>query len=298
MCISPGMRICLLGICLVGLSQAETAFQNLTPNYDGSAVWFSSRLRMKGADQYAHPKIFRWDETKGIQLYEQKAASITTEIVGGWRSETAYNLFWISASADGATVAVNGLQDCNFGSVCAVRENFKSEIHRSGTGALNLDESASLSPNGRFAYLTSSLNLANPTNRRRLRDLQTGQEILFDGAPTRAFDSAQTPRLYRHQVANNGSVVAGVGSFPPSGAYLQYGVYLRSWPSGELRPIPTRLPVFEAMINDSGTRLVYWHPEGLGMYDIPAARETSLLSITPRFPYPQFDISNDGAVIA
>ena len=283
--VPPVMRICLLALCVGSLCQAETAFQYLTPNYDGSAVWFSSRLRMKGTDQYAHLKIFRWDDTNGVQLYEQKASLIPES--PGFESSNAYNLFSVSVSADGATVAVNGVLDCNFIG-CRFVETSRSEIRRGSAEILNLNEAASLSPNGRFAYLTSSINLGQPYNMDGLRDLASGQEVFFAGDDGLITFPSALP--YRHRVANDGTVTVAVDEQPPFGRNANY---LRSWPSGELRRLPADAGA--AMINDSATRLVYVGSGGLVAYDIPASRETLLAQGGGSF---LFDISNDGAVIA
>ena len=52
--------------------QAQPAFQNLAPNFDGAALYFSAALRLKGTDQYPHPKIFVWEAGTGVRLYAQQ----------------------------------------------------------------------------------------------------------------------------------------------------------------------------------------------------------------------------------
>ena len=268
------MRTTLLLLCLAALVRAEPAFQNLTSNFDGSGVWFSSPLRMKGTEQYAHPKIFQWDEKNGVRLYDQKPP--TVQVVLGRSSTTGYQLLSLSSSADGGTMAVTGEFDCVIGPSCIFSyELYRSEIRR-GAGSFEVGGSVSLSPNGRFAYRTSSISPLFSAYNDHLRDVTSGEDISINGL------AGVFP--YRHRVANDGTVVVTESRGPPA------PLYLRSWTSGELRQLPG-LPA-PVMINDAATRL-FSSNFGLVAYDIAAARMTSLNSTASAF-----DISNDGSVVA
>jgi hypothetical protein len=136
----------------------QPAFQNLAPTGDGSVVYFSSELRMKGTDQYpSQPKIFVWNQKSGVRLYEQKPPTITGVFPDG-ESATAYNLSLPSISSDGRTVAIAGLSDCNFGTPCAVDvHRYQAEIRVAGGAPLVIDGVPSVSANGRFVALGSSI---------------------------------------------------------------------------------------------------------------------------------------------
>ena len=274
------VRTCFLALVLMALGHAQPAFQNLTPNFDGSGVWFSSPLRMKDTAQYPHPKMFQWDEINGVRLYDQKPPTLVDVFAGSWGSTTAYNLFSVSASADGGTVAVNGLLDCHWGTPCEISvERHRTEVRRGGVEILKGNGAASLSPNGRFVYLTSSFLPPLAARADRMIDLASGQEVNLNGA------TATLP--YRHRVANDGAVVVTGSQSRP------VGLYLRSWPSGELSQLPPASS--QVMINASATRLAYAGSTGPVLYDIPTAREIVLASVPSPF---LFDISNDGSVAA
>src|SRR5579885_3251793 len=64
------MRVFLLSLFAAGSVLAQ--FQDLATPDDGSALYFSSALRLAGSDQYLHAKLFLMDPA-GIHLYAQQA---------------------------------------------------------------------------------------------------------------------------------------------------------------------------------------------------------------------------------
>src|SRR5262249_54961457 len=149
------LKLCLArcALALVSLQSrtafAQPAFRNLAPNADGSALWFSCPLRLKGTDQFAHPKIFVWEKATGVRLYEQKPPSITGVSPGPtWQSLTAYNLIAPLVSSDTQTIAITGLADCNIGLPCVDSvEKYQTEFHLPNGQSLAIRGPASLSPN-------------------------------------------------------------------------------------------------------------------------------------------------------
>ncbi|MGH9718600.1 MAG: hypothetical protein ACRD8O_00175, partial [Bryobacteraceae bacterium] len=237
----PRWSAALLAVAPV-IAWGQPAFQNLASNADGSVLWFSSSLRMKGGHQFAHPKILVWSAADGVRLYDQKPASIAFAGWGAssWSSATAYNLHLTSPSVDGRTVAVTGVRDCNFGSLCGISiERYGSEIRFANGETVALNGSASLSPNGRFAYLASSVPPLLRLSRVRLRDLTTGRQAEFETSYAAAF---------RHRVANDGTTLVSKRDGPK----------LRKWPSGEEQRIALTSEPSAPMINSSATRVAGW----------------------------------------
>src|SRR6266849_4081571 len=135
---------------------AQPPFQNLAPNGDGTALYFSSSLRLKGTDQYAHPKIFVWETGRGVRLYAQRPPTIQFVFPTSLVSSTPYNLLGASVSSDGNTVAITSISDCTWGTPCATfLSRYSVELRRAGVEASTYAGTASLSANGRFLLLGS-----------------------------------------------------------------------------------------------------------------------------------------------
>ena len=179
----------LAGLFLATVLWGQPAFQNLAPNSDGSAVYFSSPLRMKGTDQYPNqPKIFVWDAQNVVRLVEQQPPTIigTPPFL---RSDTAYNLIAPSIGSSGRTIAITGLSDCNFSSVCSLSvERLQAEIRVDGGDPLVMRGAPSVSANGRFVALSSSVVHPFGLTTLSVLDLATGQQqhpASFDSFPRR-----------------------------------------------------------------------------------------------------------------
>ncbi len=64
------------------LPQTMPAFQNLTPKYDGSAVTFSTRLRLQGeagVGLYPREKIFGWEAAASQAMRRPRAVHIASD---------------------------------------------------------------------------------------------------------------------------------------------------------------------------------------------------------------------------
>ena len=107
---------------LVLVACAADASQYYATNKDGSVLYFSSSLRLKGTTQYFRPKIFVWEQGKGVRLYEQRASDLPAQY---------YRLERVDASSDNSTVAVLGERVCNV-SGCAEMERYQTTVHMAG----------------------------------------------------------------------------------------------------------------------------------------------------------------------
>ncbi len=73
------------------VAEAQPAFTGLATNANGSKLWFSSRLRLRGTDSSAHAKIFTWDalsaatgdptSISGFRLLEEREARYPTNVL-------------------------------------------------------------------------------------------------------------------------------------------------------------------------------------------------------------------------
>lgn len=267
------MRI-LAGFLVVAATWAQPAFQNLAPTGDGSTVYFSSLLRMKGTTQYPdQPKIFVWTEKAGVQLYEQKPPTISSFIFG-WQSTTAYNLIAPSVSSDGRTVAITGLADCNWGTPCTTDVKvYQSEIRVAGGAPLVMDGPASVSPNGTFAGLGSPIMApSGPQAVTTVLDLANGQQQHPAGL-------APFPR--RHGVANNGTVIEETPT-----------VQVQPW-SGT--PIPVNVSINDPVLIDAAADRLFFEAPDLTTLDVATGTTTV---IAPVDAYGSFDITDDGSLVA
>jgi uncharacterized protein (TIGR03437 family) len=268
----------IFGLLLVATAFGQ-AFQQLATNGDGSVLYFSCSLRLKGTDQYPYPKIFTWAETTGVQLYDQREGVGLGPSSGGatWSSDNAYRLSAPSVSTDGNVVAYTGTRDCNWGTPCAYSiEKYEATICVGAT-TIRTPGAVTLSPSGRFALLTTSI-VTPGRPQTRLLDLQTGQQTEFLG-----FSEAPP---FRRRVANDGTVVMSSGG-------------LELWRAGERRTLLAGASVRTSMINASATRIVFDGPapapSRLILYDVETGRETELATASAPFT---FSISDDASLIA
>lgn len=279
------MRIAFVALCAVLAAQAQPLFQSLSPNSDGSLLYFSSALRMKGTEQFPHPKVFVWREGRGVQLYAQEASTASYYGLGMYLSSTAYNLVAVSASSDGGAVALTGLTDCAItGSRCnsgleryglQVRQPSAEPTRRLGRGFL--------SPNGRFLVAGAAVVSSIAPWSVSVVNLSTGQE--------EQLKSLYWPRSFQHALADDGSLlVSRDGSLA-----------LRSGRTGQEQPLP---PVGsgDLRVNASGTR-VFFVRRGTGtapaltVLDGATGASRDLADVSSSTSL-RFDISDDGTVAA
>jgi uncharacterized protein (TIGR03437 family) len=267
-------------------------FRQLATNRDGSVLYFSSPLRLKGTDQYFHPKIFAWDSVNGVRLYEQREADVPFPLPPfGFSGAQFFSLVAPDVSSDAGTVVVTGVRFCNFSDICVFGiEEFQSTIYASGQASVTASGSASLSRNGRFALLRSSVGGLPAPSKMPLLHLQTGQQTQYQGA--------WLPPSARHQVANDGTVV--VEDFFRNGFSLGQGGQLKS------AVLPPSTPALDPppMINDAGTVVIYQGggrfsvPARLSVYSVLTGSSTDLVTGSADSPEFAASISDDGTLVA
>lgn len=263
---------------------AQPAFQNLAPNGDGTALYFSSSLRLKDTDQYPHPKIFVWEAGRGVRLYAQKPPTISLVFGTALSSSTPYNLLGASVSSDGNTIAIISISDCTWGTPCTTSvARYSAELRRPGAGASTYAGTASLSPNGRFLLVGSPLVYPFQPQQSTLMDLITG----------RMADIVTWPLPYRHGVSDDGTFIVS----------RRGGVWLRSGQTSEERPINSELGVSTAKINGPATRVFYPRYSvasvRLALLEVGSDSTRDLAALpSPSTAAPVFDISDDGTIAA
>jgi uncharacterized protein (TIGR03437 family) len=280
----------IAGLLLAAALWGQPAFQSLAPNSDGTAVYFSSPLRLKGTDEYpSQPKIFLWDVTHGVTLYEQRPPTISGP-GPSWTSTTAYNLIAPSIGSNGQTVAITALSDCNFGTPCGVSiDRYEAEIRVNTGDPLVMKGAPSVSPNGRFVALSPAvIHSVGPTSVTVL-DLATGQQQ----HPT---SLGVFPR--RHGIANDGTVV--VSNFSNASPFQ-----LWRWP-GTLAPL-NALNISMPEIDAFGNKVFYLTSDpvigsqlDLMSLDVRTGQASQLATVgmASSSAAPQFDISDDGSLAA
>ena len=272
-------------LLLLAVPAFAQGFRQLATNLDGSILYFSSPLRIKGTDQYLHPKIFSWDPMNGVRLYQERLSDVPFPLPPQFSGTQFFSLVAPDVSSDGSTVAVTGIRFCNVSDICVTElEEYQSTIYKSGQSPVTASGSASLSRNGRFALLRSSLNFVPPPFQMQLLDLQTGQKIQYQGT--------WLPPGPRHQVANDGTVVV---QGPVSGISLGQ--------NGQLHAIVSSNAT-APLINDSGSLVFYESAAGsplvneLFAYSVPTNTLTSLATDSGSSPGFAASISDDGSLIA
>jgi Elongation factor P, C-terminal len=99
------MRVFCLTAFLCASAAFAQGFGQLATNKDGSTLYFSTPLRMKGSSQYLHPRIFTWDQTNGIGLYEQRPSDVPFPFpYFGFIGTQFFSLVAADLSSDGKTV--------------------------------------------------------------------------------------------------------------------------------------------------------------------------------------------------
>jgi uncharacterized protein (TIGR03437 family) len=204
-------------------------FDNLVTNDDGSVLYFSSTLRMRGTNQFTHRKLFVLD-SKGLRLHMQRPLERVNSPDATWPVSNYHSLESVALNASGSTVAVIARRDCYGGSGCLPTPKFRSEVEgREFRGRM------SLSRNGRFALLWG--DAAMPA-RGSLVDLETGRTTTIG-------PWGWTGRYGRRHVSSGGTAVV------PSGAEL-----LVVGLDGERR-IALPEPASDPVIDDAASTAVY-----------------------------------------
>src|SRR5262249_37236570 len=145
------MRVAFLFyLALVAASGQFGEVANLATTDDGSVIYFSSTLRLRGTDQFEHPKIFRADQTS-VSLFAQLNKSETfVEFDHCWTD--FFYLIEPEPSGDGSLVAFNAGRLCGPSHSCLSMNMFEGNIQdAAGVLVRQFPGKVKISRNGRFA---------------------------------------------------------------------------------------------------------------------------------------------------
>jgi hypothetical protein len=254
----------LLTLALASACVASAQFSGLSPTADGSSVYFSSTLRLRGTTESFNSKIFELD-AGGPRLSQardpgQRVFNTTPDF---------YNLIAPQVADDGSVVAFTSTRPCYGGSSCVPVQTIQSTIvDSSGQEIMRAFGYVNISPSGRWAVF-SSRNLfdAPGLSGAQLVDLNSGTQ--FD-IPYAFY--GQT----RRRVSDDGTV-----------AFFDSGTIVLWRSDGQQTIIDTRIPSQTPypepalMISNDGTRVVYLNGHGLVLYDRTRAAGILITSGNP-----------------
>ena len=254
--------------------QCAAQFTGLASNGDGSVLYFSSPLRIRGSGESFNPKIFRMDSS-GPTLFRSQDPGPPV----GWTVTNFPNLTAPQVSTDGAVVAFSGERGCGGGSGCITVQKVQGTVvDRNGNQLLSAFGYVDISPSGRYALFFARDTFATLIPPAEFVDLATGIHTVVPypvGAPahrriandgTVALRSGNSIRLWQ---AQGEQTISGLAIFAPSGEPLLF-------------------------LSADGQRLVYQTPTGLALYDRGAPGEQALVAGVPA----SASISDDAGVVA
>ncbi len=263
-------------------------FRQLATNLDGSVLYFSSTLRMKGTSQYSYQKIFKWDSVNGLALYGQRESDVPFPTPPEFEGTHFFLLTVPDVSSDGTVVAVTGVSYCNVGQSCIVNNQDQSTIYNTNQPTIQAPGSANLSRNGNYVLLRSSAYQVFQNTTATLLDLQTGQETQYS--------CAWVPAGGKHQVSDAGTVVLATmnGFAVGQGGQLTAVAISGNFPDGIPNPL----------INAGGSLVIYQSGGGgavaqLSVYSLGSGSTTATLA-SEAAGSPNFlpSISDDGSLVA
>jgi uncharacterized protein (TIGR03437 family) len=249
-------------IFLLAAWPAFPQFTGLATTRDGSTLYVSSPLRLRGSAQAFNGKIFRLAGGRP-ELFAEQSPGMPI----GWYNENFYDLTLPDVSSDGSVVAYTGTRGCYGGSGCLAVQRAQGTIAGSaGKSLLNISGYVNLSPNGQYAVFFGRNTFANLIPPAELASLRSGERTTVPYA-------ISAPA--RRRVTNDGVV-----------ALVKDGA-IRLWSaSGETAIGPTSIaapgyPDPLLMIGADGRRLVYATRSGLARYDRSTALEEVIATAVP-----------------
>jgi hypothetical protein len=222
--VSGVRRGVVLGLICLGTVSVRAQIQDLATNDDGSKLYFSSILLLKGADEYSNGKIFEY-ANGSYTLIRQTTPSVT--LADGSAFQFAFRM--PSVSGDGSILAYDGTSSCFGGQSCRGATTVRGFIIGAqlsvGWGSLRV------SHNGRYALNFGGLS-PGLQQHTWLYDFQSGR-YLTDVAGTVLGDGRQS-------VADDGTVITAQGL----------------WRNGQIKALSLAQP-FNLRLSADGSVVVY-----------------------------------------
>lgn len=231
----PGLKLILCALA-VASSTAFAQFTGLATPADGSVVYFTSALRLKGTNQPSHGKLFAADEN-GVRVVESRnRIDPPFDPFGACLFGDIYAFQAAEISADGQTIAARGSRS----SSGSCRVFARATLVRSPAGEREYPGVLRLSANGRYAVIdTTPTAFSAPAI--ALLDLQTGtrKELSFPSPGSISF-------------AYSGRTITDSGT-----AILWNGRNLcLVTATGDVQTLPGQFP-FPIAISADGRRVLY-----------------------------------------
>jgi uncharacterized protein (TIGR03437 family) len=250
-------------------------FSGISATGDGSSVYFSSHLRLRGSADSFYAKLFRTSgQTPTLFESQQPGDPI------GWTTTNFYDLLAPQVSTDGSIVAYTGVRACGGGSGCLGVQTAQGTLaDSSGKSLLSAIGYVNLSPNAQFALFFGRNTFGNLIPATELISLATG---------TRTTVPYPIGTQARRRVANDGTV-----AIIDAGAIRLWRVTDEQTLTGVSVPsTPYDEPLL--FISADARRLVYQTPRGLARYDRRTAAEEPLTTGAPS----SVSIDDDATAVA
>jgi uncharacterized protein (TIGR03437 family) len=257
-------RLALLGLVLSSTLPAQ--FFGLSPTADGSAVYFATTLRLKGAAPLLNGKIYTAtnDAVTLFRAQQRSAPPATPCAVGGFSDYLG------AEAAAGGVVALaysaNSLGGCSYPANTSATQIVTPSGDRTVPGV------ARLSPSGRYALILLAAT-GRPSSAFTLSylDLQTGVQTPVNSANIAppSFQESVTFGGGR-VVANDGTAVLGITDLSTNSR----GYLLKPGADPQPFAVAGGLPL---LIDAAASKVVYQRQGSLYLYDLRSLASTLLI---------------------
>jgi uncharacterized protein (TIGR03437 family) len=262
----------LAAICPAAWAQ----FDGLATPHDGSVVYFASTLRLKGANQPRHGKLFVAGE-QGVRLFRSRER---VDLPAGLPCTLGefYAFTGAEVSADGNVIAA--AMQRTWAGLCS-SPNLRGAAVISGAGEREVPGVVRLSPSGRYAVVFNArtASVFSPVDV-FLLDLSAGAQFPVSLPPT-AFPS------YLSYSPAGGRVIADDGTAILS--YGDMGFLIR--PGSEPEPFPVAQAV-PLLISADGAKVLYSLEAGLRLLNLRTREDRLVIPAGNEFQRPF--LSDDG----
>lgn len=236
-------------------------WNSLSTNYDGSRLYFTTRLQQAGTDQPSHGKAFVAD-LEGIRPLLIRNRDFLQTLPGGVGYTNAYDIFGVYADADVSRLSIVAARLCNFGSVCASSDQADTSLYDRSGKETTYRGRMLLSPNGNWGLITSVPNFA-PSATFRIVNTLTGEEFP-------SFSGYRLGRDWRaHSIADDGTA-----------AIASDQVIVRS-PRSDRVLVPSSA---ESITIDAAATRIVWAEPGAGsrtLRTLLIASDSSISNLSP-----------------